>query len=175
MAYGLDQFCSDARDILKDGGPIQERLDRVAAKLSGLLTDDAFVKATFSADTPAGKRELYHDPDLDFYVLAHVQEGGKRGTPHSHGASWAIYGNINGATRMREYSRTNPETEEGVVLKKAAEYDLRRGDTKAYGPGYIHSTEHPETCWVIRITGTDLDQIERFRFRKMRDQLLEDA
>ena len=175
MAYSLEQFCQDSRKILMGDGPIQTRLDAVAGKLSGLLTNDEFVKANFSADTPAGKRELYHDPDLDFYVLAHVQDGGKRGTPHSHGASWAIYGNINGATRMREYKRTNPESEEGAVLQKSAEYDLRRGDTKAYGPGYIHSTEHPETCWVIRVTGTDLDQIERFRFRKLRDRLLEEV
>jgi hypothetical protein len=175
MAYGLQDFCRDTNEILQGEGSIQSRLDAVAAKLSGLLTNDAFVTATFSADTPAGKRELYHDPELDYYVLAHVQEGGKRGTPHSHGASWAIYGNINGATRMREYVRTNPESEDGAVLKKSAEYDLRRGDTKAYGPGYIHSTEHPETCWVIRITGTDLDKIERFRFRKLKDKLLEEV
>ena len=106
MAYGLQEFCRDTSAILKGEGSMQSRLDAVAAKLSGLLTNDAFVKATFSAETPAGKRELYHDPDLDYYVLAHVQEGGKRGTPHSHGASWAIYGNINGATRMREYVRS---------------------------------------------------------------------
>lgn len=175
MAYDLQDFCRDTHAILKGEGSIDQRLDAVAAKLSGLLRNGDFVKATFSADTPAGKRELFHDPELDFYVLAHVQEGGKRGTPHSHGASWAIYGNINGATRMREYVRTNPENEEGAVLKKSAEYDLRGGDTKAYGPGYIHSTEHPETCWVIRVTGTDLDQIERFRFRKLKDQVLEEA
>ena len=175
MAYGLDQFCKDARQILKGDGPIQTRLDAVAGKLSGLLVNEDFVRANFNSDTPAGKRELYHDPDLDFWVLAHVQEGGKRGTPHSHGASWAIYGNINGATRMREYARVNPESEDETVLKKSAEYDLRRGDTKAYGPGYIHSTEHPETCWVIRVTGTDLDQIERFRFRKTRDRVLEEV
>ncbi len=175
MAYGLDQFCKDAHDIMGGSGPIQSRIDAVAAKLSGLLINDEFVKATFSAETPAGKRELYHDPEHDFYVLAHVQEGGKRGTPHSHGASWAIYGNINGVTRMREYTRTNPESEEGAILKKNAEYDLRRGDTKAYGPGYIHATEHPEACWVIRVTGTDLDQIERFRFRKLKDKVLEEV
>jgi hypothetical protein len=175
MAYGLDQFCRDAHNIIAGSGPIQSRIDAVAGKLPGLLTNEDFVKATFTAATPAGKRELYHDAELDFYVLAHVQEGGKRGTPHSHGASWAIYGNINGTTRMREYTRTNAESEEGAVLKKSAEYALCRGDTKAYGPGYIHSTEHPETCWVIRVTGTDLDQIDRFRFRKLRDRVLEEA
>lgn len=175
MTYTLQEFCANTREILKSAGSITERLDKVAEKLSVLLKDEAFAAQTFDANTPAGKRELYHDPELDFYVLAHVQEGGKRGTPHSHGASWAIYGNIDGATRMREFVRTNPENEEGAVLKKIAEYDIGAGETKAYGPGYIHATEHREKCFVIRITGTDLDQIERFRFRKLRDQVLEEA
>lgn len=175
MAYSLEQFCKDTNAILDSGGDIHARLDKVAEKLSGLLTDETFVKATFNDDIAPGKRELYHDAAHDYYVLAHVQEGGKRGTPHSHGASWAIYGNINGATRMREYKRTNSEAEEAHVLQKTAEYDLTRGVTKAYGPGHIHSTEHPEKCWVIRITGTDLDQLPRYRFRKFRDKVLEEA
>jgi predicted metal-dependent enzyme (double-stranded beta helix superfamily) len=165
MSYSLDQFCKDANAIMNRDASIQERIDDVAAKLSGLLVDEDFVKATFDDAMEPGKRELYHDPDHDFYVLAHVQQGGKRGNPHSHGASWAIYGNINGATRMREYKRTNSENEEAHVLEKIAEYDLTKGVTKAYGPGHIHATEHPEKCWVIRITGTDLDQIPRYRFR----------
>jgi len=175
MAYGLEQFCTDTRDILSGEGPIQSRLDAVAERLSGLLVNEDFIRATFTDATPPGKRELYHDPDHDFHVLAHVQEGGKRGTPHSHGASWAIYGNINGATRMREYRRVNADAEEAAVLEKVAEYDLKRGDTRAYGPGYIHSTEHPEKCWVIRVTGTDLDQIPRYRFRKFRDKMVEEV
>ncbi|MBM3606958.1 MAG: hypothetical protein FJX29_00685 [Alphaproteobacteria bacterium] len=175
MAYTLEAFCADTNAILKGAGTITERLDRVAGKLSLLMQEPGFAAGTFNEATPAGKRELWHDPELDYYVLAHVQEGGKRGTPHSHGASWAIYGNINGATRMREYARVNPEDEEGAVLKKIAEYDLCGGDTKAYGPGHIHSTEHPQKCWVIRITGTDLDQIPRYRFRKLRDRVLEEV
>ena len=175
MAYGLDQFCTDANRILKGSEAIQVRLDAIAGRLSQLMLDEAFVNATFSAETPAGKRELYRDPEFDFRVLAHVQEGGKRGSPHSHGASWAIYGNINGATIMREYVRTNAESEEGAVLRLVDTYPLRRGDTRAYGPGFIHATEHPQTCWVIRITGTDLDTVERYRFRKLRDRVQEEA
>ena len=175
MAYTLEQFCGDCTALLKNSPKVEAALPKIAEKLKQLLVNRDFIAATFQDDTPPGKRALYHDPDTDYYVMAHVQEAGKAGSPHSHGASWAIYGNINGATRMREYARANPESEEGAILKKSAEYDLRRGDTKAYGPGFIHSTEHPEACWVIRVTGTDLDQIERFRFRKLKDQVLEEA
>ena len=95
---------------------------------------------TFTDDTPVGKRELYHDPELDFYVLAHVQEGGKTGKPHSHGTSWAIYGNAWNVTEMTEWRRVNPESEEHVVLEASSKYELRPGQTRAYGPDVIHST-----------------------------------
>jgi hypothetical protein len=36
----------------------------------------------------------------------------------------------------------------------------------------IHSTAHPEKAWVIRVTGTDLDALPRYHFRKQ-DRILE--
>ena len=50
---------------------------------------------------------------------------------------------------------------------------LRAGDTRAYGPGVLHSTLHPEKAWVIRVTGTDLDAIPRYRFRPKTDKIVE--
>ncbi len=174
MAYTLQQFCADSKDALKSQ-PLDNALKAIAAKLGELLNNEGFVKATFSNDTPAGKRELFHDSELDFYVLAHVQDGGKRGTPHSHGNSWAIYGNIDGVTQMTEYTRKNPEGEEAAILEVVDTYGVGAGQTRGYGPGMIHSTAHPEKCWVIRITGTDLDVLPRYKFRKFRDQIIEKA
>src|SRR6476469_3936972 len=111
MAYTLKQFCDDSHAILK-GAPLADALPKVAERLSQLLNNPAFVAETFSEETPVGKRELFHDPDLDFHVLAHVQEAGKTGKPHSHGTSWAIYGNAKNATAMTEYRRVNPEGED---------------------------------------------------------------
>jgi hypothetical protein len=173
MPYTLDQFCSDTRSILK-AQPLADALPKVAARLSDLLVSPDFVAATFSDDTPVGRRELFHDPELDFYVLAHVQEGGKTGKPHSHGTSWAIYGNARNLTEMTEYRRVNPESEENVVLAPSAQYALRPGQTRSYEPGVIHSTAHPEKAWVIRVTGTDLDKLPRYRLRKQ-DRVLEKA
>ncbi len=171
MAYTLKDFCTDSHDILK-GKPLAEALPQVAEKLAKLLVNPAFVAETFKADTPVGKRELYHDPELDFYVLAHVQEGGKTGKPHSHGSSWAIYGNAWNVTEMTEWRRVNPESEESVVLEASSRYELRPGQTRAYGPNVIHSTKHPQKAWVIRVTGTDLDKLPRYHFRKQ-DRILE--
>jgi hypothetical protein len=175
MANTLEQFTEDCRAALRSGRPLQQALETIAQSLQPLLTEEAFVAATFDPSDPPGKKVLFHDPDLDFYVQAHVQEAGKGGTPHSHGASWAIYGNTSGVTEMTEWRRVNPETEEQAVLEKSDFYALGPGDSKAYGPGVIHSTKHPAKAWVIRVTGTDLDAIPRYRFRKSRDRILEKA
>jgi hypothetical protein len=173
MAYTLDEFCTESRAILKSA-PLPAALGQISERLGRLLSNPAFVAETFSDDMPPGRRVLHHDPETDFYVLAHVQEGNKAGKPHSHGASWAIYGNAREYTEMTEWRRTNPESEEHAVLQAESKYRLGPGQTKAYGPGVIHSTAHPKKAWVIRVTGTDLDVLPRYHFGKQ-DRLVERA
>ena len=171
MAYTLDNFCADAHAILK-ANPLAEALPQVAERLSQLLLNPQFVAATFNDAMPPGKRELYHDQELDFHVLAHVQEGGKKGKPHSHGNSWAIYGNAKAVTDMTEWRRVNNESDEHYELVATSRNGLGPGQTRGYGPGVIHSTAHKEKAWVIRVTGTDLDKLPRYHFRKQ-DKILE--
>jgi hypothetical protein len=173
MAYTLDEFCTETRAILKNE-PMSDALGDIAERLGRLLSNPGFVAATFSDDMPPGRRVLHHDPETDFYVLAHVQEGNKTGKPHSHGSSWAIYGNAREYTEMTEWRRTNPESEEHAVLQPMSRYRLGPRETKAYGPGVIHSTAHPKKAWVIRVTGTDLDVLPRYHFGK-HDRMLAQA
>ena len=174
MAYELADFCKDAHTVLK-AQPLQAALDEIATRLRALLANPACVAATFNDETPVGKRELYHDAETDFYVMAHVQAQGKAGAPHSHGSSWAIYGNARGFTEMTEYRRVNGASEEAWALEKSDHYRVNAGDSRGYGPDVIHSTEHPEKAWVVRITGTDLDHLPRFHFKKSRDRMVEAA
>jgi hypothetical protein len=171
MPYTLNDFCADLSATLK--AKSESGLPDIAKKLSELLKNPAFVAATFAEDTPIGRRELWHDGETDAYVLAHVQQGGKVGKPHSHGASWAIYGTARGITEMTEWRRVNAAAEAGAVLEKTAHYALGPGETQAYCSGLIHSTAHPDKAWVIRVTGTDLDAIPRYRFRQKTDRILE--
>jgi len=171
MVYTLANFCTDSHDILK-AQPLKDALPQVAERLSQLLVNPQFVAETFNDDMPPGKRVLHHDPELDFYVLAHVQEGGKTGKPHSHGSSWAIYGNAKAVTEMTEWRRVNGENDDHYELVASSKYGLGPGQTRAYGPNVIHSTAHKERAWVIRVTGTDLDKLPRYHFRKQ-DKILE--
>src|SRR5262249_1646078 len=173
MAYTLAEFCVDTRAIIKSQ-PLADALTQVSERLSRLLANPAFVDTTFSDDLPPGRRVLHHDPETDFYVLAHVQEGKKVGKPHSHGASWAIYGNARAYTDMTEWRRTNPESEPHAVLEAVSRYRLGPGQTRAYGPRVIHSTAHPEKAGGIRSTGRDLDALPRYHFGKQ-DRILEQA
>jgi hypothetical protein len=175
MPYSLPEFCDDCRAIVRASPRIEEGLARIAEQLRRLLLDPAFVAATFDEGMAPGKRLLHRDPETDMHVLAHVQPASQGGAPHSHGASWAVYGNARGLTQMTEWRRVNPEREDHAVLEPAARYSLGPGQSRAYGPEVIHSTAHPEQAWVIRVTGTDLDRLPRYRFRPQRDSIVENA
>ena len=173
MSTAFDRFTADLVGILKRTA-IRDALPLIAEKLRPLLRDREFAAFAFP-DVTIRKRVLFHDDQTDVYVLAHVHEAGKRGRPHSHGASWAVYGNVTGTTDMTEWRRANPESEPHVVLEPASRYQLNPGDARAYAPHVIHSTAHPEDARVIRVTGTDLDHMPRFRFDPARDRIIEPA
>ena len=171
MTQSLERFGRQSSSILKSE-PLDIALEKISAGLAMLISDPDFVALAFSEDDPPGKKQLLHDPDTGFYLFAHVQKGGKTGKPHSHGDSWAIYANIRNHTDMTEYERVNGASEERVVLKPSEQYSIGPGQTRAYGPGMIHSTAHPEHAWVVRMTGCDLDTIPRYHFSSKRDEVI---
>jgi hypothetical protein len=170
--YDLARFSSDVCAILKSDG--QAGLPRVAEKLQQLLANPAFVGETFDDSMPPGKRVLFHDPETDVYVLAHVNAPSQKpGVPHSHGTSWAVYGNAKGSTGMTIWRRVNPETDAHAELTVVDEYTLGEGRARPYPSGAIHSTRQLDKTWVIRVTGTDLDVLPRYRFNPSTDTVFE--
>jgi hypothetical protein len=165
----FDRFTTDLVATLKARGVAG--LTDIAEMLRPLLRDRDLAAVAFP-DESVRKRVLFHDDQTDVYVLAHIHEAGKRGRPHSHGASWAVYGNVTGVTEMTEWRRSNPESEPHAVLEPIAQYRLHPGDSRAYLPHVIHSTAHPEAAHVIRVTGTDLDHIPRFGFDPKHDRMI---
>jgi hypothetical protein len=165
----FDRFTAELVAIVKVQGIAG--LSDIAESLRPLLRDPEFGALAF-ADRTIRKRVLFHDADTDVYVLAHIHEAGKRGKPHSHGASWAIYGTVAGVTEMTEWRRLNPDDEPHAVLEPISHYRLGSGDSRAYPPYLIHSTAHPENAFVIRVTGTDLDRIPRYGFDAKHDTIV---
>ncbi len=162
MAYELDQFISDCRAILqRDGGP--KGREDVRQHLEKLLANKDFVARTCGDDAPLGLKVLYEDKDLGFQVLAHVNDKARTSPPHDHGASWAIYGQATKHTDMIEWARVSGD-DKHAELKEVKRYRLNPGQAGIYADGAIHSIDYPDRARFIRVTGTNLDRIDRVRF-----------
>jgi len=161
MAYQLDQFIGDCRSALKrDPGPAGR--EEVRVKLEELLRNNEFVGTYCGDNAERGLKVLYEDPDLKFQVLAHINDKARVSPPHDHGASWAIYGQATLWTDMTEWKReddgSDPRHAKLVPEKK---YRLMPGHAGIYQDGKIHSIDYPDKSRFVRVTGTNLDRINR--------------
>jgi predicted metal-dependent enzyme (double-stranded beta helix superfamily) len=164
MAYDLDQFIADCRTILeRDPGP--DGREQVRVNLERLLANVDFVRAYCGEDAPCGLKVLYEDPALGFQVLAHINDKARVSPPHDHGASWAIYGQATEYTDMIEWARADDGSDPKYAqLKPTKQYRLTPGHAGIYQDGTIHSINYPDKARFIRVTGTNLDRIDRVKF-----------
>jgi hypothetical protein len=163
MAYDLDQFVADCRSSLaRDPGPKGREEVRVA--LERLLSNQEFVEEYCGASVPRGLTVLYEDTKLGFQVLAHINDKARVSPPHDHGASWAIYGQATHYTDMIEWEREDDGSSGKAKLKPAKKYRLMPGHAGIYQDGKIHSIDYPDGSRFVRVTGTNLDKIQRVRF-----------
>jgi predicted metal-dependent enzyme (double-stranded beta helix superfamily) len=162
MRYDLDQFIADCRSILsRDPGPAGR--EEVRLKLERLLTNEDFVRQTCGDHLPSGLQLLYEDKELGFQILAHVNDKARVSPPHDHGASWAIYGQATKYTDMIEWERVDGGGDK-AELKPVKKYRLTPGKAGIYQDGAIHSIDYPDKARFVRVTGTNLDNINRVRF-----------
>ena len=162
MPYELDQFIADCHSILaRDVGP--KGREEVRVRLERLLSNPDFIRK--QEETPRGLHVLYEDKDLGFQVLAHINDKARVSPPHDHGASWAIYGQATHYTDMIEWEREdNGGDPKHAKLKPVKKYRLTPGHAGIYQDGKIHSIDYPDNARFVRVTGTNLDRIDRVRF-----------
>lgn len=164
MAYGLREFCADAHKALeKDPGPAGREM--VRQHLERLLANEAFVAEHLGPDELSGATELYHDPDLGFRLLAHVNRKPSSNTAHCHGPSWAVYGMAMNSCNMTEYRRLDDGSEQGKAkLERTKAYRLETGKAVVFEPGVIHELDRPLETRLVRVTGADLNTVHRYRY-----------
>ena len=164
MAYTLEEFGADCHRFLKaDPGAAGREL--VRQNLEKLLLEDDFIDANCGPDAEGGANVLYEDSELGFQILAHIMEKGLEGGVHDHGASWAIYGQAVGHTDMTEWKRSDGQADDGKAsLEKDRTYRLERGQAGIFQDHAIHSIAYPAGARFIRVTGVDLQTIERGRY-----------
>jgi predicted metal-dependent enzyme (double-stranded beta helix superfamily) len=163
MAYELDQFISDCRSILA-GDPGPKGREQVRGRLERLLQNPDFVRR-HCEEVPRGLHVLHEDPELGFQVLAHINDKARVSPPHDHGESWAIYGQATHYTDMTEWEREDDGRDpQHAKLKAVKKYRLMPGQAGIYQDGKIHSIDYPDYARFVRVTGTNLDRIQRVRF-----------
>jgi predicted metal-dependent enzyme (double-stranded beta helix superfamily) len=163
MAYDLKQFIADCRaSLARDPGPAGR--EQVRANLERLLQSQDFLRQYCGDDQPIGVKVLYEDPKLGFQVLAHIYEKARTSPPHDHGASWAIYGQATKYTDMTEWQREDDGSDaKHAKLKVKRQYRLMPGHAGIYQDGDIHSIDYPDHARFVRVTGTNLDKIDRIK------------
>ena len=161
MSYNLDQFISDCRTILaRDPGPSGR--EEVRVRLERLLGEEEFLRAYCGDDAPQGLKVLYEDAQLGFQILAHINDKARVSPPHDHGASWAIYGQAKLWTDMIEWKRLDDGKDPAhAKLEPEKKYRLNPGQAGIYQNGAIHSIDYPDKSRFVRVTGTNLDMINR--------------
>jgi hypothetical protein len=164
MTYTLDAFTKDAKAALEaDTGPGGR--EKVRALLEKLLTNKAFVEEAVGPAAPIGTRKLYEDKDLGFVVLAHCNPKPHKSPPHDHGSSWAVYGQAVKYTDMSEYRRVDANDGAGEAkLEQVKSYRLEPGHAGVYDVKAIHAIDYPEGSRFVRVTGRDLDYVQRLKF-----------
>lgn len=164
MSYDFDQFVSEVRATLRRGSGAAE-LEDVRQRLAKLLANGEFVERTCGAGAAGGLHRLHVDKELGFEVLAHVNEKARRSPPHDHGESWAIYGQAVGYTDMTEYRRGDDGRDpEQASLEQTRRYRLQPGEVGVFAGTAIHAIDYPDKSRFIRITGTNLDAIDRIAY-----------
>lgn len=164
MSYEFDQFIADTRATLRRGSGLAE-LEQVRRGLAKLLANGAFVERTCGPGAKGGLHRLHVDDELGFEVLAHVNEKARKSPPHDHGKSWAIYGQAIGHTDMTEYRRADDRGDPDIAkLEVTRRYRLNPGEVGVFAGSAIHAIDYPDRSRFIRVTGTNLDAIERVAY-----------
>jgi predicted metal-dependent enzyme (double-stranded beta helix superfamily) len=159
MPYTLDRFAADCRAALsKNPGPAGRDLVRQYTEMA--CSDSDFVAKYLGPDATAERNVLYEDPDFHFCICAHVYRGGKNSSPHDHGPSWAVYGQVAGVTEMTDWRLVQkPESGNPGKVEKARVYALTPGHAHLYNEGDVHSPRRESDTRLIRIEGVNLMKV----------------
>ena len=126
------------------------------------LKDPEFVATHLGPEATKERDIIYEDPDLGFCICAHVYDGARRGSPHDHGPTWAIYGQAVGETEMTDWRIVEPaDGGRPAKVELARSYRMKPGDAHLYNVGDVHAPMREGPTRLIRIEGADTTKLER--------------
>ena len=163
----VNQLAESMLSLIKHEDPSEQNIGvRGTALINEFIRKPGIEESLAQLDVEK-KVRLWGSKGSGLQILFHGADTPKKGSPHDHGQSWALYFQVIGVTEMTTYERTvgEPGRPGEAVLEKVNERAVTPGNAMFFGPQVIHSTQHssPPARW-IRVTGTDLDFAERLRF-----------
>ena len=163
----LNELADGIMALIEDEDPSENNVGVRGATLINEFLRQPGVEQALAVFDVEKKVRLWGNKGSGMQILFHGADTPKKGSPHDHGQSWALYFQVTGITKMTTYKRVvgGPGQPGEAVLEKIDEEDVTPGNSMFFGPHVIHSTQHPSppARW-IRVTGTDLDFAERRRF-----------
>ena len=161
MTHTFDTFVHRVRELLMaDPGP--QGREQVRQFLEEVLLSPGIV-ALLGDDQPQ-RRDLYEDPELGFVILGHVYHEAKRTSPHDHGTTWAIYGQVSGESIMDEWSIVEEAVgDQPGLVKLSRTYYLRPGKAHLYNEGVLHAPRREAPAKLIRIEGGHIGKRRKWR------------
>lgn len=163
MTETLEQLARDIRETLT-ADPGASGKQKICQRLTKALLDEKFITEQLPARAPGGnpREVLYEDPDLGFCICGHVYDSPAKGSPHDHGSSWAIYGQADGKTEMTEWKIVEQgDDEKASLVVPERKYTMAPGDAQFYDVGVVHSPMRDKPVKLIRIEGSNLDNVKR--------------
>jgi predicted metal-dependent enzyme (double-stranded beta helix superfamily) len=133
------------------------------ADLLRVALEDGTLATTVFDETSPERQVVYEDPQLGFCILAHRYADARKGPPHDHGPSWAIYGQSAGETVLSDWVLVDTPATPGQrrKVKVLREYTMRPGDVHVYNERAIHAPNRSGPTRLIRIEGTNLERVAR--------------
>jgi len=163
MSYTLEQFAKECHDALK-ADPGQAGRENVRKCVVKALKDKEFVAKHLHDKVEKERNIIYEDPELGFCICAHVYKDARKGYPHDHGTTWAIYGQALGETEMTDWEIVTPAKDnKPAKVKLSKSYHLKPGDAHLYPVGAIHAPMREGPTRLIRIEGVNTDNLTRTR------------
>lgn len=163
----LNELADGIMALIEDEDPSANNVGVCGATLIKEFLRQPSVEQSLAVLDVEKKVRLWGKKGSGMQILFHGADTPKKGSPHDHGQSWALYFQVTGITKMTTYKRVvgGPGQPGEAVLEKIDEEDVTPGNSMFFGPQAIHSTQHPSppARW-IRVTGTDLDFTKRLRF-----------